>query len=83
MCQFLKAFIYHVIFFGVLGPLTPLLIAVFERSFILSTNMAFLFSDKSTIPRYLTQVVVWACTVVPIILMLIGMTTAGERTKHD
>jgi len=39
--QFMKAFTYHVIFFGVLGPFTQLFMAIFEHNFILSTNMSF------------------------------------------
>jgi hypothetical protein len=38
----MKAFFYHVIFLGILGPLTPILIYSIERDLILAANMAFL-----------------------------------------
>lgn len=68
----MKAFFYHVVFLGILGPLTPILIYALERDLILTANMAFL-PTRITLLTYMIQVILWACTVVPIIFLLTGL----------
>ena len=78
MMHFTKAFIYHVMFFGITGPLTPLFMLIFERNFILAANMAFCKCDKNTVLIYMIQVITWVCTIVPIIMLLVRSITTGE-----
>jgi hypothetical protein len=45
---FFRVFMYHLLFFLVVGPLTPLLMFIPECGFTLAFNMGFTFDPRTT-----------------------------------
>ena len=62
--QFLRMFIYHVLFYMVLGPFLPLILICFERTVFIK-NMDFVPSSS---PFYLNQAIVWLFWVVGVFI---------------
>jgi hypothetical protein len=74
--QFLKAFIYHVLFYSIFGPFLQLIMGLFEQSLFLASNFSFSWHCKSTFNVFY-QLVFWLAFVGPIGILVYKMATTG------
>jgi hypothetical protein len=74
--QFLKAFIYHVLFYSIFGPSLQLIMGLFEQSLFLASNFSFSWHCKSTFNVFY-QLVFWLAFVGPIGILVYKMATTG------
>ena len=77
----MKAFTYQMVFFAVLGPLTPFLMLLTEGNFKLADNMSFTLASALKM-QFFIQSIIWVFSVLSVLLIISRMGNK-KNTLYD
>jgi len=72
----MKAFAYQMLYFTLLGPITPILMYMTEGNFNLADNMC--FTLRGTMKYFLIQTFIWLLNIASIFFVVSRAAKAGE-----